>query len=95
MGALNCQKCINQETKIINELLLDGKEHRSRKVITSLEKQDTNSTPQKISTNFSEEKFNRINDSLYFGSSHKKLSNNKKLFYFYLPTQELPDSTNL
>ena len=62
MGALNCQKCINQETKIINELLLDGKEHRSRKVITSLEKQDTNSTPQKISTNFSEEKFNRIND---------------------------------
>ena len=62
MGALNCQKCINEENKIISELLLDGKEHKSRKVITSLDNQDTNSTPQKMSSNFSEKKINRIDN---------------------------------
>ena len=74
MGVLNCQKCINQENKIINELLLEGKEYKSRKVITSLENQDTNSSPLKISMNLPEQNINRMNDS-------NKEDNIKKIYF--------------
>lgn len=63
MGVLNCQKCINEENKIINELLLEGKMNKSRRVITALESQDTNSTPPKIVKYLNEEKVNSSNFS--------------------------------
>ena len=64
MGVLNCEKCINQENRITNELFLGGKEHKSRRVITSLENQETNSTPQKGQENFTEENINRAKYSI-------------------------------
>ena len=63
MGVLNCQKCINEENKIINELLLEGKKNKSRRVITALESQDTNSTPPKMAKYLNEEKVNSSNFS--------------------------------
>ena len=69
MGALNCEKCINQENRIPNELLLGVKEHKSRRVITSLENQETNSTPQKPLKNNEENNINRINN--YFNEENK------------------------
>lgn len=61
MGVLNCQRCINLENKRYNELLLGTNGHKSRKVITALESQDTNSTPPKIAEYMNEEKINNIN----------------------------------
>ena len=61
MGVLNCQKCINEENKIVNELLLEGKGCKSRRVITALESQDTNSTPPTIAKYLNEEKINCSN----------------------------------
>ena len=63
MGVLNCQKCINQENKLIDELLLGGKEPKRRRVITALECQDTNTTPQKSQTYYTEEGINRLNNT--------------------------------
>ena len=61
MGVLNCQKCINLENKRYNELMLQGNKHKSRRVITALESQDTNSTPPKIAQYLNEEKINNLN----------------------------------
>lgn len=61
MGVLNCQKCINLENKRFNELKLEGNAHKSRRVITALESQDTNSTPPKIAQYLNEEKINNLN----------------------------------
>ena len=61
MGVLNCQRCINLENKRYNELLLGTNGHKSRKVITALESQDTNSIPPKIAEYMNEEKINNIN----------------------------------
>ena len=61
MGVLNCQKCINLENKRYNELLIGRNGQKSRKVITALESQDTNSTPPKIAEYKNEEKINNLN----------------------------------
>ena len=61
MGVLNCQKCINLENKRYNELLLGRNGNKSRKVITALESQDTNSTPPKMAIYMNEEKINNPN----------------------------------
>ena len=61
MGVLNCQKCINLENKRINELLLGQNDHKSRRVITALESQDTNSSPPKMAKYLNEEKINNSN----------------------------------
>ena len=61
MGVLNCQKCINLENKRYNELLIGRNGQKSRKVITALESQDTNSTPPKIAEYKNEEQINNLN----------------------------------
>ena len=61
MGVLNCQKCINLENKRINELCLGQNDHKSRRVITALESQDTNSSPPKMAKYLNEEKINNSN----------------------------------
>ena len=71
MGVLNCQKCINPGKTIYNELLLDKNANNSRKIITSIENQNTNSTPQKFVKYINEEKINRFN------INNKKLKKNK------------------
>ena len=71
MGVLNCQKCINPGKTIYNELLLDKNANNSRKIITSIENQNTNSTPQKLVKYINEEKINRFN------INNKKLKKNK------------------
>ena len=61
MGVLNCQKCINLENKRINELCLGQNDHKSRRVITALESQDTNSSPPKMAKYLNKEKINNSN----------------------------------
>ena len=60
MGVLNCQKCINSENRIINELLLEGKERKKSNIVTALKTQDTDSSPQKLGKYFTEMSINRL-----------------------------------
>ena len=84
MGALNCQKCINEDNKIINELLLEGKPSKSRKVITALESQETNITsPLKSFMNLSKEKINRFNNSNISEETLKLKEKIKKIYSEY------------
>ncbi len=62
MGSLNCQKCINDENKNIDEILIEKNEYESRKIITALESQETNATPRKTYDNLTKEKLNRLNN---------------------------------
>ena len=81
MGVLNCQKCINPGKTIYNELLLDKNANNSRKIITSIENQNTNSSPQKLVKYINEEKINRFNinnKNLKKNSNGYIKKNNKK-----------------